>query len=146
MARILIVDDQPHLREFFAQELTDEGHKVVGIGDAESARRYIENSKPDLVLLDLYLNGFEGWNVLQDIKHKDPQTRVLIVTAYDSYANDPRVSQADGYWVKSFVDFDKLKRKISDILERKPDSRFEEIKIEGAPLVGGIIMHGPIGR
>ena len=98
------------------------------------------------MLLDLYLNGFEGWNVLQDIKHKDPQTRVLIVTAYDSYANDPRVSQADGYWVKSFVDFDKLKRKISDILERKPDSKFEEIKIEGAALVGGIIMHGPIGR
>jgi two-component system response regulator (stage 0 sporulation protein F) len=119
MASILIIDDQPYIQELFSQELMDEGYKVLSTGDAESAKVYLENSKPDLVLLDLFLNGFEGWNVLQEIKRKDPHIPVLIVTAYDTYADDPRLSQADGYMVKSFVHFDELKHKIADVLGQK---------------------------
>ena len=116
MANILIVDDQPHLQELFLQELTDEGYSVASVSDAESVRGYLTDSKPDLVLLDLYLNGFEGWDVLRDIKNKYPHLPVLIVTAYDSYVDDPRVSQADGYIIKSFVALDRLKQKIAEVL------------------------------
>lgn len=123
MPKILIVDDQPHLQEFFSQELMEEGYCVVSIADAESAKEYLVDSKPDLVLLDLYLNGFDGWDVLRDIKSKEPHLPVLIVTAYDSYVADPRVSQADGYVVKSFVHFDQLKRKIADIFGQRPVNR-----------------------
>ena len=119
MASILIVDDQSYIQELFSQELMDEGYKVLSAGDAESAKVYVENSKPDLVLLDLYLNGLEGWDVLHDIKSKDPHLPVLIVTAYDTYADDPRLSQADGYVVKSFVHFDELKHKIANVLGQK---------------------------
>ena len=119
MASILIVDDQSYIQELFSQELMDEGYKVLSTGDAESAKVYVENSKPDLVLLDLYLNGFEGWDVLHDIKSKHPHLPVIIVTAYDTYVDDPRVSQATGYVVKSFVHFDELKQKIADVLGRK---------------------------
>ena len=116
MASILIVDDQAQLRELLAQELMDEGYTVTGVSDAKEAKGYVENFKPDVVLLDLYLRGFEGWNVLNEIKHTDPHLPVIIVTAYDSYIDDPRVSQADGYVVKDFAHFEELKRKIADIL------------------------------
>lgn len=119
MASILIVDDQPYTQEFFSQELKEEGYGVVSTGDAESAKVYLKNSKPDLVLLDLYLNGFEGWHVLNEIKCKDPHLPVLIVTAYDTYVDDPRLSQADGYVVKSFIALDELKQKVTEILDRK---------------------------
>jgi len=119
MASILIIDDQPYIQELFSQELMGEGYKVLSTGDAESAKVCLENSKPDLVLLDLFLNGFEGWNVLHEIKRKDPHLPVLIVTAYDTYADDPRLSQADGYMVKSFVHLDELKHKIADVLGQK---------------------------
>jgi len=119
MASILIVDDQPYIQELFSQELMGEGYKIFSTGDAESAKAYLENSKPDMVLLDLFLNGFEGWNVLHEIKRKNPHLPVLIVTAYDTYADDPRLSQADGYVVKSFVHFDKLKQKIANVLGQK---------------------------
>jgi two-component system, response regulator, stage 0 sporulation protein F len=119
MVSILIVDDQPYIQELFSQELMGEGYKVLSTGDAESAKVCLENSKPDLVLLDLFLNGFEGWNVLHEIKRKDPHLPVLIVTAYDTYADDPRLSQADGYMVKSFVHLDELKHKIADVLGQK---------------------------
>lgn len=123
MSNILIADGQPHLQELFSQELMEEGYCVVSIADAESAKEYLVDSKPDLVLLDLYLNGFDGWGVLRDIKSKEPHLPVLIVTAYDSYVADPRVSQADGYVVKSFVHFDQLKRKIADIFGQRPVNR-----------------------
>jgi len=119
IASILIVDDQSYIQELFSQELMDEGYKVLSTGDAKSAKVYVENSKPDLVLLDLYLNGFEGWDLLHDIKSKYPHLPVIIVTAYDTYVDDPRVSQAAGYVVKSVVHFDELKQRIADVLGRK---------------------------
>jgi len=119
MASILIVDDQSYIQELFSQELMDEGYNVLSTGDAESAKVYVENSKPDLVLLDLCLNGFEGWDLLHDIKSKYPHLPIIIVTAYDTYVDDPRVSQAAGYVVKSFVHFDELKQKIADVLGLK---------------------------
>lgn len=119
MSSILIVDDQPHIRELFSQELMDEGHRVLGVGDAESVMKSISDSKPDLVLLDLYLNGLEGWDVLREIKRKDSHVPVLIVTAYDSYADDPRLSEADGYILKNFNNIEKLKKKVVEILDRK---------------------------
>ncbi len=119
MARILIVDDQPYMEELFSRDLIDEGHQVVCVGDAESVRKCLDSSLPDMVLLDLYLKGFDGWEVLRDIKNRDPGLPVLIVTAYDSFMDDPRVSQADGYIVKSFTHLDEIKEKIEGILFRQ---------------------------
>lgn len=125
MPNILISDDQAYVREFLSEELAHEGYRVASIGDAESFWRYIRDSRPDLVLLDLYLDGFEGWEVLCDIKRENPNLPVIIVTAYDSFEDDPRLSQADGYVVKSFVALDELKQKIADILRHKPFSQPE---------------------
>lgn len=119
MANILIVDDQPHLRELFSLELTDEGHRVYSVGDAESVNCYLVHSQPDLVLLDLYLHGFEGWDVLQNIKSQYPYLPVLIVTAYDNFAQDPRLSQADGYILKNFDAIESLKQKIAELLNQR---------------------------
>lgn len=119
MANILVVDDQPYVGEILSEELAYEGHQFSSAGDVDSVRRHLENSRTDLVLLDLYLEGFEGWNVLQTIKREDPNLPVLILSAYDTFSEDPRLSNADGYVVKSFSDFNKLKQSIADILQRK---------------------------
>ena len=80
------------------------------------------------MLLDLYLDGPEGLRVLGDIKRQKPELPVIIFTAYDSYVDDPLVSQADGYVIKGVV-LDELKRKIADVLRRKPASQ-EEVEAE----------------
>ena len=53
MANILIVDDQPCVRELLSEELICEGYRVASADDVESARRHLRSSRPDLLLLDL---------------------------------------------------------------------------------------------
>ena len=119
MANILVVDDQPAVAEVLSEELACEGHRFSGVTDVDSALRHLRDSRIDLVLLDLCLEGFEGWEVLHAIKRENPDLPVLILSAYDSFAGDPRLSQANGYVVKSFSNFDKLKDTIADILQKK---------------------------
>lgn len=138
MPNILIVDDQPHLQQFVSEELMDEGYSVVSVSDAESVRGCLRNSKTDLVLLDLYLNGFQGWDLLRDIKEIQPDLPVLIVTAYDCYSDDLRLSQAEGYIVKSFNKFDELKRKIAEVLGKR--SVFQ-VDRSASALQAGVLGH-----
>jgi len=126
---ILIVDDEQWIRKLLSEELIGEGYTVASVGDAESLRGYLRSSRPDLVVLDLYLDGPDGFVVLSDIKRQYPNLPVIIFTAYDSYVDDPRLSQADGYVIKS-IDLDELKGKIADVLRRKPSLQEEvEAKI-----------------
>ena len=119
MANILVVDDQPYVGEILAEEFSHEGHRFSGVTDVDSALRHIRDSRTDLVLLDLCLEGFEGWEALHTIKRENPDLPVLILSAYDSFAGDPRLSQANGYVVKSFSNFDMLKQTIADTLQKK---------------------------
>jgi DNA-binding NarL/FixJ family response regulator len=91
---------------------------VHSLGDAKSVKVNLRFSKPDLVLLDLYLDETDGFGVLHDIKEQYPNIPVIIYTAYDSYREDPRVSEADGYVIKSMA-FDELKEKIADVLAQQ---------------------------
>ena len=118
MPKVLIIDDQQCIRELISEELISEGYEVHGLGDAKSVKVNLRFSKPDLVLLDLYLDEADGFGVLHDIKGQYPKIPVIIYTAYDSYREDPRVSEADGYVIKSMA-FDELKEKIADVLAQQ---------------------------
>ena len=117
MANILIVDDQKWVRDLFSEELIREGHKVSVTNDVQSVRENVCSFNPDFVLLNLYLKaGFTAWDVLQDIKKQDSRLPVVIVTAYDTYLHDPRLSLANGYVIKTCFAPDELKQKISNAL------------------------------
>jgi two-component system response regulator (stage 0 sporulation protein F) len=92
---------------------------VVSSGNAGSARKRLSSFRPDVVILDFYLGGPDGFDIVEDIKRKYPDLPVIILTAYDSYRDDPRLSQADGYVIKSIV-LDELKGKIADVLNGEP--------------------------
>ena len=136
MANILIVDDQPCVQELLSKELIDEGYHVHSVGDAKSVNEYLLLSKPDLILLDLYLEGPEGFGLFEDIKKQYPHLPVIVVTAYDSFMDDPRLSHAEGYVIKS-THFDELKQRIAQVLTHQPalqtteeaDSRYPRFAI-----------------
>jgi DNA-binding NtrC family response regulator len=117
MAKILIVDDQLHVRELVGEELISDGYRVAATGNAESVAGCLRFSCPDLVLLDLYLDGPDGFRVLDEIKREKPCLPVIIFTAYDSYVDDPRLSLADGYVIKN-SNLDELKQNVAHLLKQ----------------------------
>ena len=129
MARILVIDDQSCVGELLSEELHDEGHQIMGVDHSESVWVKLADFRPDVVLLDLYSNGFEGWDILYHIKATQPNLPVLVFTAYDTLKNDARLSQADGYVVKSFGRLGKLKEKVSDVLARRTPRQPKETLI-----------------
>ncbi|MDY6837735.1 MAG: response regulator [Thermodesulfobacteriota bacterium] len=134
MARILIVDDQACIRAFLSEELIAEGYRVQTAHDAESVRGYLRFWPPDLILLDFCLDGHDGVSVLHEIKDQYPGLPVIIFTAYDSYREDPRISEADGYVIKSMF-LGKLKRKIAYLLGPERNSNMVP---KAQPFVQGV--------
>lgn len=120
MANILIIDDQKWLIDLCGEGMAGEGHKVSATDNIEAVRGNIFFFNPDLVLLNLYLKyGFYVWDVLGDIKMQDPDLPVLIVTAYDKYLFDSRLSQADGYVIRSHFACDELKQKMLTLMNKR---------------------------
>jgi CheY-like chemotaxis protein len=144
MATILLVDDQPYMGEFLAGELADMGHSLKWISDGDSLVVELDQNHPDLVLLDLYVNGFEGWDLLDHIKRHDETIPVIILTAYDSFSEDPRLRRADGYLIKNFVT-DTLKEKITQTLESKcsPNRKESAVKWLRSFPISRFTVHGP---
>jgi two-component system response regulator AtoC len=119
MARVLVVDDQACIRHLISKVLILDKHEVQAIGNAQSAREHLAFSQPDIVLLDLYMDGPEGFELLQDIKGQYPSLPVIIVTAYDSHRDDPRLIKADGYIVKSVEFWDEMRQKVAEVLRKR---------------------------
>ncbi|MBL8565632.1 MAG: sigma-54-dependent Fis family transcriptional regulator [Hyphomicrobiaceae bacterium] len=83
-ADILIVDDEADIRELVAGILEDEGHKTRLARDSDEALRAIEDRRPHLVILDIWLQGsrLDGLEVLSAIKATYPDLPVVIISGH----------------------------------------------------------------
>ncbi|HEX2843005.1 sigma-54 dependent transcriptional regulator [Hyphomicrobium sp.] len=83
-ADILIVDDEADIRELVAGILEDEGHRTRLARDSDEALRIIEERRPQLVILDIWLQGsrLDGLEVLSVIKRTYPELPVVIISGH----------------------------------------------------------------
>jgi two-component system LytT family response regulator len=114
--RTLIVDDEPIARRRLRRLLRDiEGVEVLGeYGDGKSALEAIGAAKPDLVLLDVQMPQFDGFDVIAQL---DPVPSVIFVTAFDRYALRAFDVHAVDYLLKP-VTSDRLLRAVDRARER----------------------------
>ena len=120
MAKILIVDDEEHIRYLYSEELSDAGYEVITAENGYMLLEKIEEEKPDLVVLDIKMVDYNGLDLLQDIRNKFYNLPVVLCTAYDTFKEDIKSIAADFYVIKSF-DLTDLKNKISMALEATRD-------------------------
>jgi DNA-binding NtrC family response regulator len=80
--KILIVDDEPSNRNILGQELTHEGYSVVAASDGREGLRQVESSRPDLIILDYMMPDLSGLEVLKELRKKENDTPVVMITAY----------------------------------------------------------------
>ena len=66
MAKILVVDDEEHIRLLYSEELKEEGYDVITAEGGDGLLARIEKDKPDLVVLDIKMVDYNGLDLLQD--------------------------------------------------------------------------------
>ena len=116
MAKILIVDDEEHIRFLYSEELTEAGYQVITAESGYQLLDRIDMEKPDLVVLDIKMVDYNGLDLLQDIRNKYYDLPVVLCTAYDTFKEDMKSIAADFYVIKSF-DLTELKTRIAMALE-----------------------------
>lgn len=118
--RILVVEDETDLREAITEGLRMDGYAVDACGDGNKAYEllYVENY--DLAILDLNLPGMDGLEVLEKIRRKNQELKVLVLSARSNVADKVKGLDlgANDYLAKPF-DFEELEARIRSLLRRK---------------------------
>ncbi len=79
---LLIVDDEEGIRETLSGIFEDEGYNVTAVASGEEALGVLREQSPDLVLLDVWLSGIDGIEILQEIKKTSPNLPVVMISGH----------------------------------------------------------------
>lgn len=116
--KILVIDDEKHVRMLYQEELENEGYKVVVSDGQEPVVELINREKPKIIILDIKLGpSLSGLDLLQALRGPYPDLPVILSTAYDSFQHDLKSIAADFYVVKS-VDLTELKTKVKEAVAK----------------------------
>ncbi|HTP52583.1 MAG TPA: sigma-54 dependent transcriptional regulator [Anaeromyxobacteraceae bacterium] len=120
MARILVVDDEPSMREFLQILLRKDGHEVVTAADVSGALERFRGGDFDLVVSDLRLGRESGLDILRAVKEGSPQTEVVMVTAFATTENAVQAMKlgAHDYVLKPFKN-EELRLVVEKALEHR---------------------------
>ncbi len=79
--RILVVDDEPEVRELLTDFLEVRGYQVMTAVSGPEALKAVEEARPSLILLDVRMPGMDGLETLQRIRAMDRAVRIVMITA-----------------------------------------------------------------
>jgi two-component system OmpR family response regulator len=117
--RVLVVDDEPAIRELVQTVLRYEGFEVAAAGDGRTALAELERFRPDLVVLDVMLPDLDGFGVQQRLVERGHRIPVVFLTARDAVEDRVRglTLGGDDYLTKPFS-LDELVARIRAVLRR----------------------------
>jgi CheY-like chemotaxis protein len=81
VAKVLVADDHDDARSVFSSVLRGAGHDVVEAADGIQAIALFEAHRPDVALIDIFMPGRDGIDVIRAIRAADPRVRILAVSA-----------------------------------------------------------------
>ena len=129
--RLLIVEDEKKLCDTVAKSLYGAGYEVDTCYDGDEALDYIFAEKYDLIVLDLNLPGMDGMDVLRELRQRDEETKVLVLSARSQIADkvEGLDAGANDYLTKPF-DMRELLARIR-VMTRKTEFQQTNILILG---------------
>ncbi|MFH0811954.1 MAG: response regulator [Pseudomonadota bacterium] len=113
--KILVVDDEEHIRLLYKSELEEEGYAIILASDAREALEIVERESLALIVLDIKMPGMDGIEAMQKIVGKKKNIPIIINSAYPHFKDSFMTWVAEEYVVKS-SDLQELKDKIKQLL------------------------------
>lgn len=140
-ANVLVVDDEPLLRDFLEETLRRSGHHVVLAPGGNEGLERVSECMPDLVLLDIRMKGSDGLDLLPEFRTRAPQAPVIMMTGHGTVESAVQAMRLGA--------FDYLTKPFSaDTIELavKRALSVGELQRENATLKGQLTMQSALGR
>ena len=169
MHNVLIVDDEPGIRDSLQGVLEDEGYKVASAETAEAGLEILDRRPFDVVLLDIWLPGMDGLDALQRIKQSDGAPEVIMISGHGTIETAVRATKLGAFdflekplslektliVVKNAADARRLRTENRDLKRQQPKSVIvgESIPMKAlrqqiavmAPTNGRVLIFGESG-
>lgn len=125
--RILIVEDEDHIRENLKLNLELEGYEVIAVPDGAKALKAFREQRFDLVILDVMLPEMDGFDVCEQMRLDDRETPILFLTAKDASVDKIKglKTGGDDYMTKPF-NLEELLLRIINLLKRSSKNPAED--------------------
>ena len=120
--RILVVDDEPQIREMLSMYFSSHGYDATTAADSKETLRVVAKEKVDVVVLDIGLADEDGLKLLEKLKAAHPKLRVIMLTGMgfvEDLLQEAQQKGADGY-VSKVLPLDELLMAIQRILKTPP--------------------------
>jgi len=119
--KILIVEDDPFLREMMVRKLVGSNYHADAAADGEQALKKVKDDKPDLILLDLMLPGIDGYEFLSRVQ-KDKATKSIPVVVLSNLGQKEEIDRAKklgaiDFLVKAHFTPDDIVKKVKETLK-----------------------------
>lgn len=123
MAKVIVIEDEPHITTLVATKFRNAGHVVESASDGEVGLALVVDRQPDVVVLDVMMPKLDGYAVCQAIRERFTQSTgplVVLLSARSQAADRERGFEAgcDDYIVKPFRPADLLAR-VTELLEKR---------------------------
>lgn len=120
MKKIMIVEDDPTLRDIYTTRFRAEGYEIVTASDGEAALTVAVQEKPDLILLDIMMPKISGFDVLDILRDTEEtkNAKIIVMSALSQTADIEKGKNlgANAYMVKSQVTLSEVVEKVKATL------------------------------
>ena len=151
---VLVVDDDPGIRQSLRLCLESDNARVLGVGTPAAALEVLDRSKFDLVFLDLWLGTESGLTILPEVLRRQPGISVIVITAFASFETAVEAMKlgAVDYLPKPFtpeqirhaasrvIANNVLRRQIAELKERIEQTEEETVFETKSPVYGGFLQ------
>lgn len=131
MIKVIIVDDEITIREGIKKAIDWEryGMEVSAVaGSSAEALDCIEQFLPDIIILDILLDGMDGLEILDIVRHKYPNVYVILISGYDEFEYAQRAIELSAFcYLLKPIDEEQLKQKLGQIRE-DIDRKLDKLK------------------
>ncbi len=130
MFKILVVEDDPNLRQLMSVFLRRNGFEVMRAQDGEEALSIMESAMPDLIVCDIMMPRMDGFTLTRDLRQAYPELPILMVTAREALEDKRKAFSmgTDDYMVKP-IELDELLLRVNALLRRSRIATERELRL-----------------